>query len=74
MTDLFLLVQRAGKELERAFGAEGMTISCQVSITLPGNSLRSTFLVSYSDISCPLFLLHRVPIVPPLVPIRVTSD
>ncbi|GHJ89031.1 hypothetical protein NliqN6_5433 [Naganishia liquefaciens] len=29
VTDLFLLVQRVGKGLERAFGAQGLTVSCQ---------------------------------------------
>lgn len=48
MTDLFLLVQRVGKGLERAYEAEGLTVSCQVRLPFPFFTSPFPFPVSYS--------------------------
>jgi bis(5'-adenosyl)-triphosphatase len=33
ITDLFLSVQRIGKVIEKEYGGQGLTMSCQVSVS-----------------------------------------
>ena len=35
ITDLFLSVQKVGKVIEKEYGGQGLTISCQVSCSSP---------------------------------------